>query len=123
MTDYNKKTEFSFYGEAQFNPVTSGWVYHEEGFLYGPGEKLHASRRYLYKQSTTDHILNIHFEDGRFFYSIDCKQLPKVSFSHLCVEDSYFGNMLLGEDVWSINWQIIGPRKNLLIHSAYNLAN
>jgi len=39
---------------------------------------------------------------------------------HLCGEDTYRATATLADDIWSVNWEITGPRKSQVIRFLYS---
>ncbi len=107
----------TFSGQAHFSRGTSFWVYEELGQLHSHGRLYTASRQYLYEPD--DQSVAVRFEDGRPFYSIDCRKLPVACFEHLCGLDRYVGELSVRTRSWRSIWGVTGPSKDLEICSEY----
>lgn len=117
MVDRYLNLESSFEGNGRFVSCKFDWIYEEWGVLFSNGQTYSASRRYIYE--IQNNSLSIRFEDGKPFYLLNCDELPVASFEHFCGQDSYFGRLKIEPRSWSNIWEIIGPKKDLKILSAY----
>jgi hypothetical protein len=108
---------WSFCGKANFESQGSVWIYEEQGELVSRAQSYSTKRRYIYELQ--DDSLNVRFDDGRHFYSIDCRLLPYANFQHICGSDRYLGRLSIGSNGWNNEWQVIGPNKDLEILSGY----
>ena len=119
ITDYKLNTTLHFLGECQFTRNTEYWIYHERGTLDRHTEVFNMQRSYIYKLS--DNSIDVHFDDDRHFYSIDCAQLPALKMVHHCAPDTYQGDFNVTSSDWSLAWRVTGPHKDLLIQTQYSV--
>jgi hypothetical protein len=104
-------------GSSTWRPDAAGLVQEEAGLLrYGDAPPMQAARRYLWR--TEGDGLAVFFEDGRPFHRIGP---GRHADTHLCAPDTYEVAYLFGEGrAFSTVWRVTGPRKDLLIRSAYS---
>lgn len=108
ITDQKAQTTAHFEGVATFTADDDGLAYVETGQLRLAGQPpLHAERRYLWRQDQSR--LHVHFDDGRFFHSID----PATSVAtHWCDPDTYDVRYSFAAwPHWTSVWTVSGPRK------------
>ncbi|MFZ5617347.1 MAG: DUF6314 family protein [Pseudomonadota bacterium] len=67
---------------------------------------------------------DLHFRDGRFFCAMLFREergVWRAEFSHDCGEDRYEGAALVtDESNWRLVWNVIGPRKDYSLDTAYS---
>lgn len=105
-------------GEAAFTPDGEGLLYREEGRLAigdheGPALQ---SYRYAFPDAAR---AEVSFSDGRFFHELDLRS-GAWRCTHLCAPDRYDGDFnALDANSWRVVWTVAGPRKDLVLDSAY----
>lgn len=103
-------------GTCSWHPDDAGLVQEETGTLYyGDAPPIRAERRYLWRASGD--TLTVFFEDGRAFHQI---APGRLSDRHDCAPDTYDVTYVFGvAGMFSTVWQVVGPRKDQVIHSLY----
>ncbi|TCP61898.1 hypothetical protein EV663_10383 [Rhodovulum bhavnagarense] len=107
-----------FTGQAVLRPAAMGGLdYVESGVLAMPGQRpITARRRYLWRQARE--AVEIFFDDGRFFHSINPGPRPRAR--HVCPPDTYeVGYDFTSWPAWCVVWQVKGPRKDYRLRSAF----
>ena len=116
--DRRRDDRGSFVGDALFDREGQGLRYREQGILRLSGFQGEASRAYVYAFPAAA-VANVHFEDGRFFHTLDLSS-GGWSVEHRCGDDLYRGDFAVsGEDRWGVVWQVDGPRKALILDAEY----
>lgn len=119
ITDHRGGQSGAFDGQAVFTPDgRDRLIYREEGVLtLAQGGPLKAERTYLW-QFAAD-VVTVSFEDGRPFHSFALRAHAAGS-DHLCGRDLYqvVYDFALWP-VWQAVWQVAGPAKDYVSHSAY----
>ncbi|TMV92352.1 trigger factor [Thioclava sp. BHET1] len=112
-------THAQFSGQAVFTPQSSGLLYRETGVLVLPGGyTMQAERRYRWHAEAGG--IAVSFEDGRPFHRFD---LATPRAAHWCDPDSYTVDYdFLDWPAWRAQWQVRGPRKDYVMHSAFTRA-
>jgi len=123
IIDEKQKTQFSFTGNAYFQPYSKDsqkvWLYSEAGELVDERQRLTSvHRRYIY-QLKDDSTIEVLFENTQFFFSLNCQDLTKLNFEHHCSPDFYQGEMILDKSSWQLRWNVSGPQKELSIQSLF----
>jgi len=105
--------EARFEGSAVWREEGDGLTYHETGQLILPGHPvMQAERRYLWRAP-----LEVFFEDGRFFHSVDTAGAQSV---HLCDPDTYRVRYdFTGWPMFRSAWKVSGPKKNYQMSNVY----
>ncbi len=105
-------------GRAWFTRGMDGLNYSESGTLRLPGQPgMQAERRYLWREAGA-HI-EVLFDDGRPFHAFDLADSQPAA-DHWCEPDSYAVRYdFAAWPDWTSEWQVIGPRKDYTLHSAY----
>ncbi len=105
-------------GEVGFRPGAGGLVQHEEGMLTLSGRPpMTATRTYLWTEAPGRLVLR--FADGQPFHDFD-PDTPCPEAQHPCGQDLYrvrYGFRRWPN--WRSVWRVTGPRKDLLIVSAF----
>jgi len=117
ITDHRARTTGQFDGMAAFTPDDGGLAYLEVGTLCLPGQPpFHAERRYLWRQRES--AIDVHFDDGRFFHSVDPAH-PTAC--HWCDPDTYDVIYSFASwPEWSSTWDVAGPRKAYKMVTSYS---
>lgn len=108
----------NFAGSAVFEPSGSLVLQREEGVLrFGDAPPMQATRRYLWDEA--DGRIVLQFEDGRPFH--DFQADGSALATHLCGADNYNVRYDFTEwPVWRSQWQVTGPRKDLILSSQFS---
>jgi hypothetical protein len=108
ITDHRSRAPAQFTGIAEFTPDDAGLAYLETGQLSLPGQPpFHAERRYHWREGADG--FDVHFDDGRFFHSVD-PDSPTAQ--HWCDPDTYDVTYdFHAWPIWSSRWTVTGPRK------------
>ena len=99
------------------------FAYTEKGNLVFGDHQGAAERRYLYRFPNASSVV-ISFEDERPFHAFAIIA-GRAQAEHRCAEDLYRTEVtLLDRRSWRSRWRITGPRKDLILETAYlKLAN
>lgn len=63
----------------------------------------------------------VRFADGRSFHPLALRRGDGCRVDHPCGEDAYAGEyVVLGEDAFSVRWQVRGPGKQQVIETRYD---
>lgn len=109
IKDTRAQVESRFEGEAEIALTDNGADYGEKGLLIMGEQRFQAERRYLWRSSGA-HIAVL-FDDGRPFHDFDPLAGGRAT-EHLCGADWYRGGYeLVNWPVWSVTWDVEGPRK------------
>lgn len=105
-------------GRVCFTATSGGAIQHEEGTLRLPGRPpLTATRRYLWAEAPGRLVLS--FADGRPFHDF-AADAPEPEAEHPCGADLYRVRYDFRRwPRWRAVWRIRGPRKDLVIVSAF----
>ena len=105
-------------GRVRFRACADGAVQEEEGTLTLPGRRpMAATRTYLWSEAPGRLILR--FADGRPFHEFD-RLSPAPSAEHPCGDDRYRVRYDFRRwPRWRAVWRVTGPRKDLVIVSAF----
>jgi hypothetical protein len=118
ISDYKTGCRGFFKGVTRFHKRSPTiWVYKEQGLLEFGGSSYRSVRCYLYKRR--EPFVDVAFECGRPFFSMDVRKLPQVEYAHECGVDHYLGKLFVFRPGWQTEWRIIGSRKNIEIFTAY----
>ncbi|WP_310093837.1 MULTISPECIES: DUF6314 family protein [Bosea] len=94
-----------FEGTALISPER----FEENGILHYDGQTFHARR--LYRLVFRERVVDVHFEDGRFFITLIVATAQNVQ--HVCGDDRYRGRFIFAQnDSWTESWSVLGPRKS-----------
>ncbi len=107
-----------FRGQATFAPRgRESLDYEENGQLrLSQGGSCAATRRYFWHFEGP--ILRVEFDDGRPFWQVALS--GGLGSPHLCGSDLYEARLTLGNwPRWRLAWRVRGPRKDLVIASAF----
>ena len=109
IEDKRAQTESGFMGEAEISRTQVGAIYHERGALIMGDQRFQAERSYLWHSAGAR--IEVMFADGRPFHDFDPVAGGKAT-EHLCGADWYRGGYELTDwPVWSVTWDVEGPRK------------
>ena len=104
-------------GQALLTREGQGLLYHEIGLLHLERQSpVKAERRYLWRPGHGATI-DVRFEDGRAFHSIDL-QVPQAR--HDCAPDVYDVTYDFSDwPHWRSRWDVTGPKKDYAMTSVY----
>ena len=116
--DRGEQKSGKFLGTACFAKAGQGLAYREEGQVRYGGYSGIARQYYRYSFPSA-HCAKVHFTDDRLFHDLDLRQGYWQS-THLCDEDCYHGRVQAwSPDRWELEWEVLGPRKDLRIATRY----
>lgn len=105
-------------GLARFTPRLGGLDYAEAGEMTFGAYQGQASQIYHWDMVDGSRA-KVQFRDGRFFHALDLAT-GIATIEHLCAADHYRGRFrILDADSWQTVWQVIGPRKNLILANRF----
>ena len=109
IIDTRSQAECVFEGKAEVELNEGGVVYREHGQLIMGEQRFEAERTYLWRMLGPR--VQVLFEDGRLFHDFDPVAGGKAT-EHLCGADWYYGGYEFRDwPVWSVTWDVEGPRK------------
>ena len=117
--DLKRREIGRFLGEARFAPDgPAAFDFTERGVLALPMMRSEARRDYRFEMTGSG--FRVFFPDGRFFHEAIFAQ-GRADVAHDCPPDLYRGRYRMsGPDRWWLTWRIGGPRKDLMISSAFS---
>jgi hypothetical protein len=104
-------------GEGAAEPPSPGaaaahLLWAEHGILRIGGAETQARRSYLWRLGPPD-IVDVSYEDRRFFHAFVMAPGGGADVRHDCPPDLYDGAYLFeGPDLWRLTWRVRGPRKD-----------
>jgi Family of unknown function (DUF6314) len=117
--DHKSGQEARVEGAATFNAEGQSLTYAETGTMDFGDYRSEVTQNYIY-QFTDLFTASVLFDDQRLFHQLDLKT-GQDTVAHWCPPDQYDGHYYLHNQVkWSLNWKIIGPRKNSVISTTYS---
>lgn len=118
LLDRAEGTRGTFTGVVHFVPTHDGGLaLREEGTMRWPSFTGPASREYLLKTTARPDTLDVFFPDGRPFHSMSFTSETNRD-EHWCDPDTYrVAYAFEGQDRFSYTWDVLGPRKDLLLAS------
>jgi len=95
-------------------------AYIEQGEVIAPtGNVMLAERRYFWLQPQPG-VFEVLFDDSRYFHTFSALH-PNAE--HLCGEDNYVVRYNFDKwPMWRSTWEVIGPRKDYIMHSEFTPA-
>ncbi|HET7414219.1 MAG TPA: DUF6314 family protein [Arthrobacter sp.] len=118
LQDRATGTTGQFDGAVSFTRNDSGLLHFESGVLaWGGHGHVPATRQLSWLPTSCPWAADVRFEDGRPFHHLDLSSGMDRPI-HDCQPDVYRGHFqLLGPDEWKYQWEVAGPRKDLLLVS------
>lgn len=119
ITDLRASAEGHMQGRAVFEAQgVDRLLYEESGTLnYATQPPMAATRRYIWQEAGEG--INVLFEDGRAFHTIDLdRSMPDAN--HHCDPDLYHVSYDFSRwPDWSSTWRVVGPKKDYRMVSEY----
>jgi hypothetical protein len=118
LTDRAAGTTGQFDGAVSFTLDDGGLLHFESGMLMWAGQgHVPATRQLSWHPTSSPWAADICFDDGRPFHHLDLSSGADRPV-HDCQPDVYRGLFqLFGPDEWTYQWEVAGPRKDLLLAS------
>ncbi|MSO92933.1 MAG: hypothetical protein EXQ86_05975 [Rhodospirillales bacterium] len=118
IEDRARTTTGAFEGAAMFAPDGDDLRYFETGRLLVEAYEGEAFRAYRYVFPAPARAL-VMFEDGSAFHDLDLSN-GTWDATHACAPDVYEGRYTAASaDAWQVVWRVRGPRKDLMLETAY----
>ncbi len=119
ISDHKTGIEATVNGTVVFSGNRQILNYAEIGSMEYGGYKGQARQNYLY-QFTSPATARVLFKTNRLFHELDLST-GQSEVGHLCQQDRYDGHYRLRDAAnWSLDWKIVGPRKNCFISTDYH---
>lgn len=111
----------TFEGVATVAPCPGGLGYLEEGEVRAGDHCGRASRAWTYLPLGLG-AAQVRFPDGRAFHDLDLTAGTWQAVHH-CGHDTYRGAFeVISPAVWTVTWNVTGPRKDLRLHTCLTRA-
>lgn len=116
LQDHASGLTGAFTGTATFTDDDGGLRHRERGSLSWAGAApTIATRELLWRATASAPAVEVFFDDGRFFHSLDLSD-GRDTPAHPCAPDHYQGSfLLLDHDHWRYIWRVSGPAKDLTL--------